>query len=190
MDLLIREATVDDGAAISRIYAHYVQKTPITFEEEVPGAHAMSTRVRDILATHPYLIAQIDGDVAGYAYATKHRERASYRWAVDVTIYLDHAVLRRGIGRALYSALLPLVTAQGYVTAYAGITMPNPASVGIHEAMGFTLVGIYQNVGYKLGAWRDVGWWQRPLAEPRPNPPEPIYWPAMPRFQSRAVTLP
>jgi phosphinothricin acetyltransferase len=176
MNFIIRQATVDDGAAISRVYAYYVLHTPITFEEVAPDAAEMSRRIEETLAKYPWLIAEFDGETIGYAYASQHRPRASYRWAVDVAIYLDRSQIHRGIGRSLYDVLLPLVREQGFISAYAGITLPNAASVGLHESVGFTLIGIYKNVGYKLAAWRDVGWFQKPLAPPPANPPEPTPW--------------
>jgi len=183
MQYTIREATTYDGDAISRIYCSYIPATAITFEEQPVDGQEMSRRIEQTLASHPFLVAETDGQTIGYAYGTSHRARASYRWAADVSVYLDAAHHRRGVGRALYSVLLPLLAAQGYVTVHAGITMPNPASVALHERMEFKLVGIFPNVGYKLGQWRDVGWWTRPLNNPRPKPDEPIPWPLMPRLR-------
>jgi phosphinothricin acetyltransferase len=112
--------------------------------------------------------------VVGYAYASRHRVRAAYRWSVDVAVYIAPSHHRMGIGRAVYTSLFSILAAQGFFNAYAGVTLPNPASVGLHEAMGFTPVGVYRHVGYKLGAWHDVGWWQRPLREPRDAPELPL----------------
>lgn len=183
MDLVIREACGEDGAAISEIYAPYVRETPISFEEEAPGAAAMSERIRATLLQCPYLVGEIGGRVVGYAHAAQHRARASYRWSVDTSVYLDRNHTRRGIGRALYQALFPLLARQGFVTAFAGVTLPNPASVGLHESLGFKPVGVYKDVGYKHGAWHDVGWWRLPLVPPPENPTEPVAWPAMPRLE-------
>ena len=111
----------------------------------------------------------------GYAYASRHRERAAYQWSVDVSVYVRADAHRRGIGRALYTALLRIVTAQGFYGAYAGITLPNASSVGLHEAMGFRAVGVYRAVGYKLGAWHDVGWWDLDArCTPGVAPPPPL----------------
>jgi L-amino acid N-acyltransferase YncA len=173
MEFIIRQARIDDGAACSRIYAPYVTGTPITFEEQPLDAAAMSERIKETLAMYPFLAAEAGGVVVGYAYAASHRARASYRWSVDVAVYLAAAHHRRGIGRALYGSLLPLLKAQGFVQAYAGITLPNAASVGLHESFGFKQIGIYRHVGYKLGAWRDVGWWELALRDPPVNPGEP-----------------
>jgi phosphinothricin acetyltransferase len=182
MNFIIRQATAADGAEISRIYAHYVVHTAITFEEVAPDAAEMSRRIEETLLKYPWLIAAFDGNAIAYAYASQHRQRASYRWAVDVAIYVDQSQTGRGIGRSLYDVLLPLVRDQGFMTASAGITIPNAASVGLHESVGFNLVGIWRNVGYKLAAWRDVGWWQKPFATPSANPPEPTPWNQMPPF--------
>jgi phosphinothricin acetyltransferase len=108
-------------------------------------------------------VAEVDGQVIGYAYGSPHRERAAYASSCDVAVYVDPAHARQGLGRALYAALFPLLSARGAHAAFAGIALPNAASVGLHEAMGFTPVGIYREVGWKLGGWRDVGWWQRLL---------------------------
>jgi L-amino acid N-acyltransferase YncA len=183
MEYTIREARVEDGGAAARIYAPYVVETAITFEEQPPDAPEMSRRIGDTLAGHPFLVAESAGAVIGYAYATSHRARASYRWSADVSVYLDGNHHHCGVGSAMYGVLLPLLAAQGFVMAHAGVTLPNPASVGLHEAVGFKPVGIFRNVGYKLGEWRDVGWWAKQLNNPRPQPDEPIAWAMMPRLK-------
>jgi L-amino acid N-acyltransferase YncA len=177
MQLLIRQARPEDGAALADIYRPYVQDLPASFEEIAPSPEEMAQRVRQTLVSWPYLVAEDAGRVIGYAYASSHRARASYRWAVDVTVYISATHHRRGIGKRLYQQLLPLVASQGYVMAYAGITIPNEGSIGLHETLGFNIVGIYRNVGYKFGAWRDVGWWELALVDPiPPHPPEPRPW--------------
>jgi phosphinothricin acetyltransferase len=123
----------------------------------------MATRIADYGASHGWLVAVVDGAVAGYAYGSQHRTRAAYASSCDVAVYVGPAHGRHGIGRALYAELLPVLADKGYHAAFAGIALPNDASVGLHEAMGFTPVGIYREVGWKLGGWRDVGWWQRLL---------------------------
>lgn len=122
----------------------------------------MARRIDEYGASHAWLVAELAGAVCGYAYGSPHRSRAAYASSCDVAVYVDPAVSRRGIGRALYGALLPRL-AERYHAAFAGIALPNAASIGLHEAAGFTRVGIYREVGWKLGAWRDVGWWQRVL---------------------------
>jgi phosphinothricin acetyltransferase len=170
--MLIRHAhPTRDAAAIARVYDPYVSDTVISLEAVSPGEREMAERIERISRTHPWLVAEEDGEVAGYAYASQHRERAAYRWAADVTVYLDPAYHRRGIGRALYAALFGLLIDQGFYLACAGITLPNEASVGLHESLGFTPVGVYRRVGWKDGTWWDVGWWQLPLVDPGPEPP-------------------
>lgn len=170
---MIRLASERDAESILAIYAPYVRETPISFEFEPPSVAQMQERIRSIVAAFPWLVCERDGRVTGYAYASRHRERAAYQWAVDVTVYVDPATQRGGIGRALYTALLGIVTAQGFFNAFAGITLPNPASVGLHESLGFKPLGVYRNVGYKLGRWHNVGWWQRQLrsVSAAPDPP-------------------
>jgi L-amino acid N-acyltransferase YncA len=173
--LEIRSATTADAPTIAAIYRPYVEDSAISFEASAPDAKEVARRMT--AAALPWLVAVRDGTVVGYAYAGAHRSRAAYRWSVDVSVYLADSERRRGTGRALYTRLFALLRELGYVRAYAGITLPNPASVGLHEAMGFTLVGIYHRVGFKRGAWHDVGWWQLALADDIEGPPaEPRPW--------------
>jgi L-amino acid N-acyltransferase YncA len=123
----------------------------------------MARRIASYGASHAWLVAELDGAIAGYAYGSPHRTRAAYASSCDVAVYVDPARARRGIGRALYEALLPALAAKSYHAAFAGIALPNEVSGALHEAMGFTKVGEYREVGWKLGGWRDVGWWQRLL---------------------------
>jgi L-amino acid N-acyltransferase YncA len=123
----------------------------------------MARRIESYRASHAWLVAEIGGAIAGFAYGSPHRERAAYASSCDVAVYVDPAHARQGVGRALYAALLPILAGKGLHAAFAGIALPNDASVGLHEAMGFTPVGIYREVGWKMGGWRDVGWWQRLL---------------------------
>ena len=170
----IRVATESDGAALSRIYAPAVLDHPTSFEIVPPDAAEFAARVAKILPRFPWLVCEVNGNVIGYAYSSAHHERAAYRWSVDVATYVDRAVHRRGIGRALYTSLFRILTLQRFRNAYAGITLPNAASEGMHRAFGFTLVGVYHHVGYKLGAWHDVAWFERPIANLVTEPPEPI----------------
>jgi phosphinothricin acetyltransferase len=169
---LIRMATLDDAAAIAGIYRPIVESTAISFEVVAPDVDEVRHRIREVTASHPWLVCERHGVVAGYAYAAKHRARAAYQWSVDTSVYVDEKFRRSGIGEALYRSLFAVLTAQGYANAFAGITLPSPASVGLHERVGFTPVGVYRRAGYKLGAWHDVGWWQRPLdgGEAGPSP--------------------
>jgi len=171
---ILRLVSTEDAAQIAAIYAPYVLDTPISFEQDPPTAEEMGERIASTLVKTPWLVCEQDGEIKGYAYASLHRARAAYRWSVDVSAYVHAGLHRRGIGRALYTALLNLLPLQGFYNAYAGITLPNPASVGLHEALGFTPVGVYPEVGYKLGRWYDVGWWQRPLGEHPADPREPL----------------
>jgi L-amino acid N-acyltransferase YncA len=171
----VRAATTADAAAIADIYRPYVLETVISFEETPPTAADFEARM---LSTPrlPWLVAVQDGAVVGYCYASRHAARASYRWSADVSVYVAPSERGRGVGRQLYSELLPLVRALGYVSIFAGITLPNDASVGIHEAFGLTPVGVYRNVGFKHNKWRDVGWWQLTFTDLPDQPSEPKPW--------------
>ncbi len=173
MRATIRTATPDDAAAILAIYAPIVRETAISFEVEPPTEAEMQARIIQTLQYLPWLVCERHGAVVGYVYASPHRARAAYQWSVDVTVYIHAQARRTGMGRALYTALFALLTLQGLTQCYAGITLPNPGSVGLHASLGFQLVGVYRNVGYKLGAWHDVGWWQRGLQACRPLPAPP-----------------
>jgi phosphinothricin acetyltransferase len=176
--VLIRHAEpARDGAGCASIYAPYVRDTVISLEEEPPSAAEFERRIETISVRFPWLVAQDGGGAVGFAYASAHRERAAYRWAADVAVYVDRERQRRGVGRALYGALLSLLVRQGMNVACAGITLPNEASVGLHEAFGFKLVGVYNRIGWKMGRWHDVGWWELELVSPtdakpaEPGPP-------------------
>lgn len=173
-DTYLRLATVDDAPSIAAIYAPYVRDTAISFETTPPTAVEMGTRVAEVLVRHAWLVACGRAGVVGYAYASPHRTRAAYRWSIDTAVYLDVASHRRGIARRLYGALFALLVRQRHVNAYAGVTLPNPASVGFHQAMGFIPVGVYRSVGYKHGTWHDVGWWSRSLRACHGPPEEPL----------------
>jgi phosphinothricin acetyltransferase len=174
MTSTIRLAHDGDAAALARIYAPSVTDTVISFELAPPDAAEMAARVRRVLPHAPWLVYDDGSGALGYAYAAPHRERAAYRWAIDVSVYVDVRHRRRGIGHALYTSLLALVRLQGFHRAHAGITLPNAASVGLHEAFGFAPVGIYRAVGYKHAAWHDVGWWQLALRDAVAEPAEPL----------------
>jgi phosphinothricin acetyltransferase len=171
---VLRHADPDrDGQACAAIYAPHVESGIESFEERAPSSPEMAGRIAAISATHPWLVAERDGVVTGYAYASPHRDRAGYRWAADVAVYVASAARGQGVGRELYTALLALLARQGIHVACAGISLPNAASVALHESMGFELVGIYRAIGVKLGEWRDVGWWQARLLPPDAPPAEP-----------------
>ena len=168
----IRLAELRDAAEIAEIYRPAVVSAPISFELEPPDSQEFEHRIEKTLAGHPWLVCENEDRVAGYAYASRHRERAAYQWCVDTSVYVHSNFHRRGVGQALYTSLLRILVAQGFYTAYAGITLPNPGSVGLHESVGFKPLCVYRNVGYKLGSWYDVGWWELALqptaAAPRP----------------------
>jgi phosphinothricin acetyltransferase len=171
-ELLIRDADPAlDGAACAAIYEPFVASTAVSFEEHPPGAEEMARRIATTSERYPWLVAEDDGEAAGYAYASAHRDRAAYRWACDVAVYVGERHRRRGLGRALYAALFELLERQGIQVACAGITLPNDPSVGLHEACGFEPVGVYRRIGWKSGRWRDVGWWQRELVTPNEHTP-------------------
>jgi L-amino acid N-acyltransferase YncA len=172
--MLIRDADPDrDAAACAAIYAPYVSDTAISLEERAPTAGEIAERIETVTRTHPWLVAEDEAGVIGYAYASRHRERASYRWAADVAVYVTPACQRAGAGRALYQTLFARLGDQGFRIACAGITLPNQGSVGLHEALGFEPVGVYKKIGWKLGAWHDVGWWQLELTTPGTSDVEP-----------------
>ena len=155
----VRQIVMGDARAVQAIYAPYVTDTIISFEDVPPDIVEVERRIAAILPKYPYLVAEEDGRIVGYAYRT----RSAYRTSVDVTVYVASGAQRRGVARCLYSRLLPAAARLGYHAAFAGIALPNEASVGLHEAMGFEPVGIYREVGRKFDAWHDVGWWQRLL---------------------------
>jgi L-amino acid N-acyltransferase YncA len=170
----IRLAAGRDAGQVAAIYAPVVRDTAISFEIEPPGTDEMRRRIEETLKHFPWLVCEREREVIGYAYAGAHRPRAAYRWSVEVSAYVRSDARRRGVGRALYASLFAVLALQGFYNAYAGITLPNPPSVGLHEAVGFRPVGVYRGVGYKLGAWRDVGWWELPLRERTISPGEPL----------------
>jgi L-amino acid N-acyltransferase YncA len=175
----IRLATERDAEEIAAIYAPNVTDTIISFESEPPTADEMRLRIEGTLDRYPWLVCERRGRVLGYAYAGAHGSRAAYRWSVDVSVYVHEEAHRTGVGRALYTSLFATLDLQGFYNAYAGATLPNPASVGLHESVGFRPVGVYRGVGYKLGAWHDVGWWHLPLRERVANPDPPADLPSV-----------
>jgi len=169
----IRLAGDGDADAIAAIYRPVVENTAISFETVAPDRDEISHRLSETMAHYPWLVCERDGQIAGYAYATRHRVRAAYQWSVDTSVYIDDGHTRSGVGQGLYQSLFAILIAQGFFNAFAGIALPNPASVGLHEAMGFEMVGVYRNVGFKCGEWRDVGWWQLQL-RPIETTPVPL----------------
>lgn len=172
-NIVIRQATPEDAEAIINIYAGYIRNTTITFEVEVPTIEEFQKRMEQIQTQFPWLVCEIDGVVAGYAYGSKHAQRAAYRWSADLSVYIDERYHRRHIAAALYAALYAMLRAQGYYTVYAGVSTPNPNSEAFHLAQGFTVVGVYPNVGYKLGTWCTLTWYGLTLREYGVSPQEP-----------------
>jgi L-amino acid N-acyltransferase YncA len=171
--MIIRHAEPDrDGAGCAAIYAPYVRDSVTSFEDRAPDGAEFARRIASISRTHPWLVAENAGELAGYAYASPHRERRAYRWAADISVYVAQHRRGAGIGTALYGALIPLLARQGMRIVCAGITLPNDASVALHESFGLEPIGVYRRIGWKAGAWHDVGWWQRELEGSDP-PPEP-----------------
>ena len=171
--MIIRSVLPEDAAAIAAIYAPYVTDTVITFELDAPDEAEMRARIAHVTATHPWLVAERDGRVVGYAYGSAYRTRAAYRWVAEVGIYVALDARGGGIGRPLYTALLEALERAGYVAAMGVMTVPNDASSAIHERLGFRHVGTQPGIGYKHGRWHDVAFWQRDLAPRQEDPPEP-----------------
>jgi L-amino acid N-acyltransferase YncA len=173
MPPVLRLAREEDAEALLAIYAPLVRETPISFELTPPGLDEFRGRITTILESMPWLVCEEDGVVLGYAYASRFRPRPAYQWTVETTVYVDSSHQGRGAGRALYETLFSVLRLQGYHRALAVIALPNPASVALHEKVGFTPVGVFHDVGYKLDRWHDVGFWQLSLQELPPEPPAP-----------------
>jgi L-amino acid N-acyltransferase YncA len=172
LDLTIRDADPSsDGAACAAIYAPHVEGSAVSFEERAPDAAEMGARIERYGKSHAWLVAEREGEVLGYAYATAFNERPAYRWSTSVSVYVADSARGQGIGRALYTALFDRLRERGFRMACAGITLPNEASVGLHEGLGFKQVGVNREIGWKDGAWRDVGWYQLELAPAGEGPP-------------------
>ena len=169
----IRRAHGEDAEAIAAIYAPHVTRGIASFEERAPTPDEMRARIAKLEGRFPWLVADDEGRVLGYAYADRFRDRTAYRWAVETTVYIAEGAQRRGVGRLLYARLLECLRAQGFTQAIAAISLPNDASVKLHELAGFRRAGVYRQVGWKLGRWVDVGLWQAELQEPEHPPAEP-----------------
>ena len=170
----IRQATSADAAAILAIYAPYIEKTSITFETEVPTVESFADRIIHYLENFPWLVCEKDGVIAGYAYASRYRERVAYQWSVESSVYIHDDFLRAGIASVLYGALFHILQAQGYRNVYAVINLPNDRSVALHERCGFQYFATYEKVGYKLGQWKNVGWWRLILNAFGDEPAAPV----------------
>lgn len=165
MNIKIRPVKIADASDILAVYTPYITDTVITFETEVPTLEAFAERIENIKKDYPYIVCKLDGRIIGYAYASKHHERSAYRYSVNVSVYVVQNYQHQGFGKALYSNLFKLLDEYNYYNAYAGITLPNEKSVGLHKSFGFTEVGIYHKAGYKDGRWLDVLWMEKQLKE-------------------------
>ncbi len=171
----IRLATVSDAAAVQAIYEPYVLETAISFEAQPPSVAEFERRIAEVTQRYPWLVCEdASGAVVGFVYASRHHDRAAFAWSVDFAVYVAQSAQRSGVGRALYTSLKALLRLQGYYNAYAGITLPNDASVGLHRAIGFEPVGVYEHIGYKLGAWHAVSYWALELQPCIGEPPPPL----------------
>ena len=175
----IRLATPEDAAGILAIYAPYIQNTSYTFETEVPSVQEFAERIRSYLVNWPWLVWEEEGKVAGYAYGARYRERVAYQWCTESSIYMHDDFHKAGIGRRLYATLIEILKRQGFRNVYAVINLPNEKSVAFHEKSGFTHFATYEQVGYKLGKWKNVGWWRLVLNEFGDEPAAPVKFSAL-----------
>jgi phosphinothricin acetyltransferase len=170
----LRLATPDDARAVAAIYAPFVRDTAVSFEQEPPDEEEMRRRMASTLDRTPWLVVEGEDRLAGYAYAGPFRARPAYQWTTEATVYVDAGFRRRGVGQSLYTALLDALRAMGYRSAVGVVTLPNPASVALHEGLGFRPAGVVRAAGFKLGAWHDVGFWQVELKGPEPPEAPPL----------------
>lgn len=170
----IRLVSPTDAPQIHDIYAPIVRETPISFEYIVPEIDEIAGRITKTLQQYPWIVCEIDGQIAGYAYGSAFRSRTAYQWTTEVTAYIHPAFQRHGIGRGLYTSLFAILREQGYFNAVSVIALPNDASIGLHESMGFTKIGTFMNMGYKLEGWHNTGWWQLALCAMPTHPQAPI----------------
>ena len=173
----IRLAKPSDAASILDIYIPYIINSAITFETEVPSTENIEQRIISYQQNWPWLVYEKEGVIAGYAYATKHRDRAAYQWCVESSVYVNNDYQQQGVGKALYKILFEILQHQGCRNVYAGITLPNDKSVSFHKGFGFTWLADYINIGYKLNKWNTVSWWQLLLNDYSDAPAAPIKFP-------------
>jgi L-amino acid N-acyltransferase YncA len=177
----LRVATRDDAAGMLEIYAPFILDSGITQETEVPAVKDFQERIISNLAERPWLVCEIDNEIAGYAYAGKHRDRKGYQWCTEPSVYISEKYFGVGVANALYAALFDILRLQGYVNAYAVITLPNERSIAFHKKFGFEWLTTYKKIGYKLAKWHDVGWMQYEINPHKEDPPEPIKFPDIDR---------
>lgn len=173
----LRFALPSDAESVLNIYAPFVRDTAVTFEYEVPSLSSYTERMERIMTAYPFILCEIGGRVAGYAYASRHRERAAYLWAVESSVYIDPAFQGQGLGKRLYGALFEVLRRQGFLLVYAVVTLPNPMSERLHASLGFSEIGVHRCAGYKLGSWHDVKWFEYFLSEPPSSPESPLGFP-------------
>lgn len=175
----IRLINTSDAAAALAVYAPYVLNTAISFEYDVPSLDDFKKKIEKISSQYPWLVCEYNGQIVGYAYGSTHRDRTGYQWSPESTVYLDEQYHRRGIARVLYETLFKLLKMQGYYSIYAGILSSNVKSVEFHRALGFEEIGLFKNIGYKLGEWHSNLWMQYFLQEHIAEPSMPIPFTAM-----------
>lgn len=173
-DRVVRPAVPADAPACAAVYAPYVRDTAISFELEPPTAEEVARRIASYQQRHAWLVLEDAGEVTGYAYASPFAARPAYDWSAEVSVYLAPGARRSGAGRALYTELFARLEQRGFRTLVAGVTVPNEASLGLHRAMGFEVVGTFRDIGFKLGRWWDVTRLQRALGPGRDGAPEPL----------------
>ena len=171
---IIRIATPEDAAGILDIYAPYISNTSFTFETDIPSMEEFAARIKSYLINWPWLVAETNGKITGYAYASRHRERTAYQWSVESSVYIQDDFQMAGLGRVLYTTLFEILKRQGFNNMYAVINLPNDKSVAFHERLGFQYFATYEKVGYKLGKWKNVGWWRLSVNEYGDEPAAPI----------------
>ncbi len=185
----IRLVRPEDSEAVRAIYAQYIH-TPITFECTLPSQQAFAQRIAGICGDYPYLVCAEGDAVVGYAYAHRQMEREAYQWNAELSVYLDERHTSRGWGKSLYTALMGLLALQGIKTVYAGVTIPNEKSEGLHASMGFSRLGTYHRTGFKNGQWHDVAWFEKAIAPYEADPMQPIPFSAVPEDKIKTVLFP
>jgi phosphinothricin acetyltransferase len=171
---IIRLARAGDAAGILEIYGPFIRNTSITFETELPTVEQFGERITHYLESWPWLVCEIGGKIAGYAYGSQYRERKGYQWCVECSVYIHEDHRNKGIARSLYKKLFAILEKQGFRNVYAVINTPNDRSVEFHESCGFRFFAMYENVGWKMGQWKNVGWWRLILNEFDDEPLPPV----------------
>jgi len=186
---MIRVATKDDATGMLDIYAPFILNSGITQETEVPSVEEFQKRIIATLEERPWLVCEINGQVAGYAYAGKHRDRKGYQWCTEPSVYISEKYIGFGVANALYTALFDILKLQGYVNAYAVITLPNERSIAFHKKFGFDYLTTYKKIGYKLGQWHDVGWMQYDINAHKDDPADPVKFSEIEKSEIHAILI-